>query len=305
MVNGCQGRIIYIHGEYWVSSLLALGSDIMVQHILSGDSVGAPLVSSPCPWVWSLSHRLLSKCLHHVSTPLWGHRGVFPLAPCPHSPQLLRPLISHIPSPPPPKSLLLLCTASGMGCWQFSVAFSSAAGWRRRGRRVCFESCISQDAFGGRKISLTQAGLNNRELSHISRMPGGRVGPKLVELAFQQWHPGRVSLCSLLCHHQLDSFSSWWQDGDNSSKHPLEMGQDLGEEKFSLSLFFFVPWLFPWSKERHCPQKPPSHHSLQRTSHVSLERIGSIPEPVTSKENRITFRSLSPFLELGVRSMPP
>ena len=64
---------------------------------------------------------------------------------------------SCIPSPAP-QVLPPLCAAPEMGCWWLSVAFSSAAGWGRRGRRVCSESRISQDAFGGRNKTLTQAG---------------------------------------------------------------------------------------------------------------------------------------------------
>lgn len=98
----------------------------------------------------------------------------------------------------PPQVPPLPCAASEMGCCSFSMAFSSDARRRRRGRGVRFESPISQDASGGRNKTLTQAGLNNREFisSHIrnSREQGGS---RVVESPIQQWHLGADCVSAL------------------------------------------------------------------------------------------------------------
>lgn len=94
------------------------------------------------------------------------------------------------------------------------IQFSSATGWGRRGRRVRSESCISQDALGGRNKTLTQAGLNNREfiISHV-RDSRRRADPKPVESPIQQWHLGVLPrhLCSATTSVLfLMLVATWW-----------------------------------------------------------------------------------------------
>lgn len=146
----------------------------MVQHIWSGPSVETALVNSPHPWLWSLSHRLLSTCFYPTQV---AELVPFPCSfvLCPHSPQLL---LSNVlcsittATQTLPPLLQPLEWAVGNSQWH-PVQLLDGGG----GGGECFESCISQNAFGGRNKTLTQAGLNNREfiISHIrnSRGQGG------------------------------------------------------------------------------------------------------------------------------------
>lgn len=107
-----------------------------------------------------------------------GRDGSFPLLLCALSPFPTTPpfkcLVFHHPHHPNPSSSCVqpLEWVAGNSQWH-PVQLLDGGG----GGGECFESSISQNAFGGRNKTLTQAGLNNREfiISHIrnSRGQGG------------------------------------------------------------------------------------------------------------------------------------
>ena len=176
-------------------------------------------------------------------------------------------------------------------------------GWGRRGRRICSESCISQDALGGRNKTLTRAGLNNREfiISHIRNSTAGRIQSQLNH-PFNSGSLESFLVISLFCHNYLSSFSCQWQHGGISSEHHVQTWQDLEDKGVH-----FFSWLFPEGKDIF-------PRSLQATTHpgktslcVSLAGIGgmAIPKPSNGRESRIILRSIKPIPGAGSQVSHP
>lgn len=219
---------------------------------------------STCRWVWSRGPRLL--VFHRVPPP---------------------PTSAALPQVPPPlvcslwNGLLVILSGTRLSCWM-----------GEEGEESLLWIHISQDAFGGRNKTLTQAGLNNKEfnISHIrgSREQGGSKAGWITHssMAFR----GSFYLSAILSGLLSQAGERWWQQ-----PYMTRSRRRRGPFPFvSCGSFLEVKIFF--SRSHQVATHP------RRCLTFFMARIGGWPFLNQAERTGLLLGQSSPSLELGLRS---